>query len=116
MKQKNKQPSKRHPFDFEGGDDLTTMGASWFISYLYHIEIDSNHRNWESLKTKNGRISVFKRTLNDSTSDGVAMHLHYVREICEMETGRLATNHIGLSGESVIKIAKLLRSRMEAQP
>ena len=116
MKQKNKQPSKRHTFDFEGGDDLTTMGASWFISYLYHIEIDSSHRNWEVPKTKNGRVSVFKRTLNDSTSDGVAMHIHYVREICKMSAKRLAANYIGLSGECVIKIAKLLRSRMEAQP
>ena len=73
MKQKNKQPSKRHTFDFEGGDDLTTMGASWFISYLYHIEIDSNHRNWEVPKTKNGRVSVFLRTKCLSTAKGVAI-------------------------------------------
>lgn len=111
MKQKTKK-SNRHTFDFEGGEDLTTMGASWFISYLYHIEIDRNHRNWEKLKTHNSRISVFKRTQKECASTGVAMHLHYIKQICLMSPKRLATNRIGLSGSSVIKMAKELLPHM----
>ncbi|MBP3498702.1 MAG: hypothetical protein J6J97_01290 [Akkermansia sp.] len=114
MKQQPKK-SDRHTFTFKGGEDLTSMGATWFISYLYHIEIDRNHRNWERLKTHHNRISAFKRTQKQSTEDGVAMHLHYIKQICLMSPKRLATNRIGLSGISVIKMAKELLPLM-AQP
>lgn len=105
--------NKRHTFSFEGGDDLTTMGASWFISYLYHIEIDSNHRNWEAPKTKNGRVSVFLRTKCLSTAKGVAMHRHYVEQVCLMSPALLSKNKIGIRGERVIAMAKELLALMD---
>ena len=29
-----------HAFNFEGGEDLTAMGATWFVSYSYYEYID----------------------------------------------------------------------------
>ena len=37
--------SERHVFSFEGGDQLTTIGATFLVSYLYHQHIDSAHNN-----------------------------------------------------------------------
>ena len=99
----------RNTFNFEGGEDLTTMGASWFISYLYYYtQIDTKHLNWERTQATNRRISVFRRTSNTFTSEGIAMHLHSVRKISQMSTRRLSTNRIGLSGEQVTAMAKEL--------
>jgi hypothetical protein len=27
----------RHPFNFAGGNELSTMGATWFVSYAYYF-------------------------------------------------------------------------------
>ena len=105
-------PNNRHSFKFEGGDDLTTMGASWFISYLYYITIDSEHRNWEKPKTKDSRISVFIRSQCYSTSKGLPMHRHYVEQVCSMSPLMLSKNKIGISGEKVLEMAGKLRSRL----
>ena len=103
-----------HIFSFEGGGDLTTMGASWFISYLYYITIDPEHRNWEIPKTKNGRISVFVRTQGYTTTNGIPMHRHYVERVCSMSAGLLATNRIGIRGKKVIAMAQELLSYMDS--
>lgn len=105
--------NNRHSFNFEGGDDLTTMGASWFISYLYHLNIDPEHRNWEKPKTKSSRVSVFVRSKRLSTAKGVAMHRHYVEQICSMTPALLSTNKIGIRGERVIAMAKELLDLMD---
>lgn len=42
-----------HNFNFEGGDILTGMGASWFVSYAYYEKIDRTHRNWIELQLHN---------------------------------------------------------------
>ena len=107
--------NKRHTFNFEGGDDLTTMGASWFISYLYHLNLDPEHRNWEVPKTKNGRVSGFLRTKCLSTAKGVAMHRHYVEQVCLMSPALLSKNKIGIRGERVIAMAEELLALMDIQ-
>lgn len=106
--------NNRHSFNFEGGDDLTTMGASWFISYLYYITIDTEHRNWEKPKTKGSRISVFIRSQRFSTEKGKPMHRHYVEQICSMSPILLSKNKIGISGEQVLTMAKELLPRMDS--
>ena len=35
-----------HNFAFEGGEILTGMGASWFVSYAYYEKVDPTHKNW----------------------------------------------------------------------
>jgi len=56
--------SGRHTFSIEGGDQLTTIGATFFVSYLYHRHVDSTHLNWASIKTQKLRISTINRSQN----------------------------------------------------
>lgn len=113
LKTQSHSSIQSHACSFEGGVKLSRMSASWFISYLYHIIIDLYHRNWERLNTKDSRLRVFNRTQKEFTANGVPMHLLYVTQIISMDVRRLATNHIGLSGQSVIMMAKELFSRMD---
>ena len=36
-----------HNFSFEGGEILTGMGASWFVSYAYYEKVDTSNPDWE---------------------------------------------------------------------
>ena len=36
---------KGHNFNFDGGEYLSQMGASWFTSYSYFYLIDRTHSN-----------------------------------------------------------------------
>ena len=54
----------RHVFSFNGGELLTSMGASWFVSYCYYEYIDKTHQNWNIVKTAANRKSVYLRTRN----------------------------------------------------
>ena len=40
-----------HNFSFEGGEYLRKIGASWFVSYCYYLNIDQSHKNWASVST-----------------------------------------------------------------
>ena len=73
----------RHTFSFEGGDQLTTIGATFFVSYLYHRYVDSTHKNWDSIKTKKSRISTINRSEN--------YHHHWLMHISNMSEANL--NH-----------------------
>ncbi len=37
--------SGRRTFSFAGGEQLTTIGTTFFVSYLYHQHVDSGHKN-----------------------------------------------------------------------
>ena len=87
----------RHVFAFDGGADLTTMGACWFVSYCYNQKIDPNHRNWQNVGTAN-RISVFNKTQNK--------HRYYLERVLEMNDVNLNKNRIGLSSVRVKEMAR----------
>ena len=87
----------RHVFTFEGGEDLTTMGATWFVSYAYHKHIDPGHGNWELVETVPSRTSVFDRT--------GSQHRFWLERILEMDDGRLNTNEIGLRAAETKRMA-----------
>ena len=93
----NSSGQGRHSFDFEGGEDLTTMGATWFVSYCYYDKIDRTHKNWKKYPE---RVSIYNRTDH--------YHRFWLERILEMDTERLSTNTIGLTGDEVIKMAKIL--------
>ena len=84
----NSSGQGRHSFDFEGGEDLTTMGASWFVSYCYYDKIDRTHRNWEKYPE---RVSIYNRTAH--------YHRSWLEKVSGMDTERLSTNTIGLTGD-----------------
>lgn len=89
--------SGRHTFSFEGGEQLTTIGATFFVSYLYHRHINSAHRNWESIKTQNSRISTINRSED--------YHQVWLNHIGSMSAANLNKNTLGLDGADVKKMA-----------
>ena len=89
-----------HDFNFEGGEYLTKMGASWFISYMYYKKIDNKHSNWRNVKTAENRISMFNKTLQ--------YHKFWLEQIIKMDVIKLSTNIIGLSGTEVVRMASEL--------
>ena len=86
---------------------MTSMSASWFVSYLYHIRIDRKHLNWKIKETPT-RHSAVARSERKSTLNGMPMHRHYIEQICAMSAGNLSKNHIGLTGERVLAMAREL--------
>jgi uncharacterized protein YutD len=70
-----------HCFNFKGGDKLSKMGASWFVSYSYYLYINKSHINWQNVSTCQLRIKVFNKTKN--------YHQYWLRKILEMNDNRL---------------------------
>lgn len=54
--------AKGHEFNFRGGEILTGMGATWFVSYAYYENIDNNHINWKKVKTYSNRKSTYYKS------------------------------------------------------
>ena len=90
----------RHVFSFEGGEQLTTIGATFFVSYLYSQHVDSTHRNWASIKTKNSRISTINRSEHH--------HRAWLENIGRMNDAKLSKNTLGLNGTAVKKMAEAI--------
>lgn len=92
----------RHTFLFDGGEDLTTLGAAWFVSYSWYKNVDKTHTNWQNVSTYNTRISTYNRTQS--------YHTYWLKQIIHMNEKNLDKNTIGLRGYEVIEMAnKLLR-------
>ena len=94
----------RHVFNFEGGDDLTTMGATWFVSHCYYNHIDRNHRNWENVSTASSRASVYSRTNH--------YHKFWLNEILKMSDANLSKNSLHLNASEVKRMARELLKKM----
>jgi hypothetical protein len=94
----------RHTFNFPGGEQLTTIGATFFISYLYYLHVDKTHRCWESIKTKNLRIS----TINGSSPH----HRAWLERTVLMSEANLSKNTLGLDGATVKVMAQEILKRL----
>lgn len=90
----------RHTFNFVGGEELTTMGASWFVSYCYYCNINKAHFKWNRVSTYTNRISVYKRTLR--------YHKLWLTKILDMEDSRLNQNTLELNSAEIKKMTKEL--------
>lgn len=88
----------RHTFDFEGGEKLTTIGATFFVSYLYSQSIDSRHSNWERISTRRSRISTIKSSER--------YHCTWLARISSMSDANLSKNTLGLEGTEVKAMAR----------
>jgi len=88
----------RHIFSFEGGEQLTSIGATFFVSYLYYQHVDSNHKNWDSIKTKTSRISTVNRSER--------YHRAWLERIGDMNDSNLNKNTLSLNGVAVKKMAR----------
>ena len=89
-----------HNFSFPGGEILTGMGASWFVSYAYFDKIDKTHRNWERVSTYPSRISRYQK--------GQKYHKDWLQEVLNMNPDNLNKNTIGLSASQTKAMAKAL--------
>ena len=87
----------QHTFTFQGGRDLTTMGACWFVSYCYYKKIKPSHLNWRKPSTYKNRICVFKKTEN--------MHKYYLERVLEMDITNLNKNQMDLNGIRIKEMA-----------
>ena len=54
--------AKAHFFNFVGGDALSRMGATWFVSYAYYCEVDPQHMAWKNVKTYPMRRNIYFTT------------------------------------------------------
>lgn len=93
-----------HPFNFDGGDKLSSIGASWFVSYSYYRDIDQSHTNWNKVKTYETRISTFNASIK--------YHRNWLEKIIDMNHKNLKKNTISLSPVEIVNIAKVLKSRI----
>jgi hypothetical protein len=89
-----------HDFNFDGGNYLTKMGATWFVSYSFNRYVDKSHTNWKKVSTCNMRTRVFDETGN--------FHKFWLEQILIMNNRRLNTNTINLRGEKTKEMAKVL--------
>jgi len=87
-----------HNFKFLGGEILTGMGASWFVSYAYYEKIDCMHKNWERVSTIQTRLSRYNK--------GRVYHKSWLKEVLTMNPANLEKNTIGLSSVQTKKMAK----------
>ena len=89
-----------HDYNFDGGDKLRSIGASWFISYMYWWYIDRTHLNWKKVKTYQTRMF----TCNESKK----YHLFWTNQVMQMDYDRLSTNKIDLDWFDVKYMASKL--------
>jgi len=89
-----------HAFNFKGGEELSKMGATWFVSYSFYLYKDKSHKNWKNISTHNIRISVFNKTRN--------YHAFWLQQVLVMNDKRLNTNEIGLKAKETKKMANVL--------
>jgi hypothetical protein len=89
-----------HEFNFDGGEYLTKIGASWFVSYLYYCDIDKSHENWKRIKTVNLRVRIFNGTKK--------YHEYWLKQVFAMNDCRLETNDIELNAVNIKNMAKEL--------
>ena len=94
-----------HNFSFAGGEILTCMGASWFVSYAYYEKIDRTHRNWDRVATTQTRISKYNK--------GKLYHIDWLKEVIVMNSANLNKNTIGLSAEKIKSMAKELLEKRQ---
>jgi hypothetical protein len=89
-----------HEFNFDGGNELRKITASWFVSYSYYSCRDETHLNWQEVSTYDYRIRVFNRTGD--------FHQFWLRQVLEMNDNKLETNTIGLTGPQVKQMVREL--------
>ena len=91
---------KNHYFNFDGGEHLRKMCATWFVSYSFYSLRNKAHKNWERVKTHKSRISTFKRTTK--------YHKFWLQQVLNMDDSKLNANELGLKAVQVKLMASVL--------
>lgn len=93
-----------HNFAFEGGEILTGMGASWFVSYAYYEKVDPTHKNWAKVSTTQSRLSRYNK--------GRKYHKAWLNEVLVMNPSNLNKNTIGLDAAQTKAMAKAVLAKL----
>ena len=93
-----------HEYRLDGGSELTTMGAAWFVSYCYYKMVDSTHTNWNKVSTASNRASVFVRSQR--------YYKYWLTEVLNMSDAKLNTNSLGLRSVQIKKMASEILAKM----
>ena len=78
-----------HDFAFVGGDVLSKIGATWFVSFAYYETVDPSHRNWARVKTSANRQSTFQHSRQ--------YHRVWLEQVARMNPSLLDRNTIGIA-------------------
>jgi hypothetical protein len=89
-----------HPFNFDGGSELSDIGASCFVSYAYYTHIDKTHQNWKNVVSYPSRIEGFRSTTH--------YHKYWLEKVLEMNEKKLNTNKILLKASRTKEMARQL--------
>ena len=94
-----------HSFSFEGGEILSKMGASWFVSYAYYEKVDVTHKNWDKVSTTASRISRY--------NEGRKYHKLWLQEVLVMNPINLNRNTLGLDASQIKTMAKAVLTKLQ---
>ena len=87
-----------HNFAFEGGEILTGMGASWFVSYAYYKTVAPSHKNWAKVPTTQTIIYKYNK--------GKEYHKAWLKEVQAMNPANLNKNTIGVAAAQIKAMAR----------
>ena len=90
--------AKKHDYNFTGGNSLRRIGASYYVCYLYGINIDPNEVRWQQVKTKDLRNKIISNNTRFCT--------FWLKKIVTMD--KVGINSMGLTVAEVQKYAKEL--------
>lgn len=93
-----------HSFNFEGGEELSKIGATWFVSYAYWDYIDKSHTNWTKVKTYPSRISTYSKTKQ--------YHIFWLQQVLTMNPNKLISNKIKLYPETTKEMAREILDKL----
>lgn len=96
-----------HDFSFVGGNILSKIGATFFVSYLFYNIIDDSHDDWKNIKTASSRISK----INSSKM----YHKIWLEQVLLMNDRLLERNTIGLMGFRTKEMANIILNRMKVE-
>jgi hypothetical protein len=96
-----------HSDDRNGGYEISKMGASWFVSYAYHVYIDPTHANWENVKSSSSRTTMFRKITH--------AHTYWLKRVLEMNENKLNTSKTGLEGARIKEMARQILASMRTQ-
>ena len=83
-----------HAFSFAGGSQLSSISASWFVSYAYYKEIDTAHKVWMVVKNYSSRANTYEASRK--------YHNDWLHEVLQMNDKKLNMSSLRL-GASVVK-------------
>lgn len=100
----NKTNNKKHDYNFDGGNYLRRIGASYYVCYLYYLNCNPSELRWKLVTTSESRNKL------------ICKHTEFCKlwleKISEMK--KVYTNSMGLKVDEVnnyaLELLKILNT------